>query len=138
MIEEKTKEQQMQPFQLKAMSNALLIGAYRSGTDIKVCDDCLDELERLCDTYGLKTVGKIACPIKKLDSAAYRPMTPSEVRVLKQYASSDPGSRPSWRKSEVVNPNRRRIKGVGKPRNKPTSRMPAANRGNSRGKKPRR
>ena len=74
----------------------------------------------------------------ELDSAAYRPMTPSEVRVLKQYASSDPGSRPSWRKSEVVNPNRRRIKGVGKPRNKPTSRMPAANRGNSRGKKPRR
>ncbi len=71
MIEEKTKEQQMQPFQLKAMSKALLIGAYRSGTDIKVCDDYLDELERLCDTYGLKTVGKIACPIKKLDSAAY-------------------------------------------------------------------
>ncbi len=80
-------------------------------------------------------------PIKlgELETAAYRPLTPSEVRVLKQYASSDPSGRPSWRRSsEVVNPNRRRIKGVGKPRSKPTNRIPASNRGSSRGKKPRR
>ena len=79
-------------------------------------------------------------PLKlgELDSAAYRPLTSSEVRVLKQYASSDPAGRPSWRNREVANPNRRRLKGVGKPRSKPTSRMPSANRGSSRGKKPRR
>ena len=77
-------------------------------------------------------------PLKlgELDSAAYRPLTPSEVRVLKQYASSDPSGRPSWRQREVANPNRKRLKGVGKPRSKPTSRMPSANRGRSRGKKP--
>ena len=61
----------MQPFELKALSQALLVGAYRSGTDKKLCDDCLDELERLCDTYGLKAVGKIPCPIKKLDAGTY-------------------------------------------------------------------
>ena len=74
----------------------------------------------------------------ELEPAAYRPLTPSEVRILKQYASSDPSGRPSWKRHEVVNPNRRRLKGVGKPRHKPAQRMPSANRGSSRGKKPRR
>jgi 23S rRNA pseudouridine2605 synthase len=76
--------------------------------------------------------------IGELESAAYRPLTPSEVRILKQYAASDPSARPSWRRQEVANPNRRRLKGVGKPRAMPTSRMPASNRKPSRGKKPRR
>ena len=73
----------------------------------------------------------------ELESAAYRPLSPSEVRVLKQYASTDPSGRPAPRR-ETPNPNRRRLKGVGKPRSKPTSRMPRANRGGSLGKKPRR
>jgi GTPase len=72
MAEDKTSfEQQMQPFELKALSDALLVGAYRSGTDKELCEDYLDELERLCETYGLKTVGKFPCPIKKLDAATY-------------------------------------------------------------------
>ena len=74
----------------------------------------------------------------ELEPAAYRPMTPSEVRILKQYASSDPSGRPSWKQRDVVNPNRRRLKGVGKPRHKPAQRAPSANRGSSKGKKPRR
>ena len=74
----------------------------------------------------------------ELEPAAYRPLSPSEVRVLKQYASSDPSGRPSWKRHEVVNPNRRRLKGVGKPRHKPSQRIPSANRGSSKGKKPRR
>jgi GTPase len=72
MAEDETSfEQQMQPFELKALSNAILVGAYRSGTDKELCEDYLDELERLCETYGLKTVGKFSCPIKKLDAATY-------------------------------------------------------------------
>ena len=74
----------------------------------------------------------------ELESAAYRPLSPSEVRVLKQYASSDPTGRPSWKQRDVVNPNRRRLKGVGKPRHKPAQRKPTANRGSSKGKRPRR
>jgi len=74
----------------------------------------------------------------ELETAAYRPLSPSEVRVLKQYAASDPSSRPSWRKQEFVNPNRKRIKGVGKPRHKANSRIPSANRGGAKGKRPRR
>lgn len=72
MAEDKTPiEQHMQPFELKAMNYALLVGAYRSGTDKELCEDYLDELERLCESYGLKTVGKFPCAIKKLDAATY-------------------------------------------------------------------
>jgi GTPase len=71
MVEDKTSVPQMQPFELKALSNALLVGAYHSGTDKELCEDYLDELERLCETYGLKTVGTFPCPIKKLDAATY-------------------------------------------------------------------
>ena len=77
-------------------------------------------------------------PLKlgELEPAAYRPLTSSELRVLKQYAASDPSSRPSWKQRSTVNPNRRRVKGVGKPRSSPPSRMPSTNR--KGGKKPRR
>jgi GTP-binding protein HflX len=72
MTEDKNPVQQsMQFFDLKALRNALLIGAYRSGTDKGLCEDYLDELERLCEAYGLKTVGKFPCSIKKLDAATY-------------------------------------------------------------------
>ncbi len=71
MTEDKTPVHQMQPFELKAMKNALLVGAYRSGTDKEVCEEYLKELERLCETYGLKAVGKFACSIKKLESGTY-------------------------------------------------------------------
>lgn len=71
MTEKKKPDQHMEPFQLKALKNALLVGAYRSGTEKEVCDDYLSELERLCDTYGLKVAVKISCPIKKLDAGTY-------------------------------------------------------------------
>jgi len=71
MAEDKPPLQQMQTFELKALKNALLVGVYRSGTDKELCEDYLDELQRLCETYGLKVVGKFPCPIKKLDAATY-------------------------------------------------------------------
>lgn len=79
-------------------------------------------------------------PLKlgQLEPAAYRPLTATELKALRHYASTDPSGRPSWRQRDVANPNRRRTKGVGKPRSRPVSRMPAAQRGSSRGRKPRR
>jgi GTP-binding protein HflX len=66
-----TQANQIQPFELKALKNAFLIGVYQSGDDKQLCVEYLEELERLCDTYGLKAVGKIPCSIKKLDPATY-------------------------------------------------------------------
>lgn len=57
--------------ELSKFKTALLIAAYRSGTEKRVCDEYLDELERLCETYGLKAVAKVACPIKKMEAATF-------------------------------------------------------------------
>ncbi len=55
----------------KNAKTALLLGAYTSTKDKPACEDYLTELERLCDTYGLKAVAKVACPIKKIDAASF-------------------------------------------------------------------
>lgn len=65
------EEKLQQVFDLKALKKAVLIGVYRSGSEVKDCEDYLSELERLCDTYGLKAIEKFACPIKKLEAGTY-------------------------------------------------------------------
>ncbi|MBS3904843.1 MAG: GTPase HflX [Simkania sp.] len=57
--------------ELKSFKTAFLIGTYASGSDKKLCEDNLAELERLGETFGLETLGKMACPIKKIDAAAF-------------------------------------------------------------------
>jgi GTP-binding protein HflX len=71
MKEERAPVQHMLPFELKALKNALLIGVYRFGAQKELCTDYLNELQRLCQTYGLTAVGKFCCPIKKLDAGTY-------------------------------------------------------------------
>jgi len=55
----------------KNAKTALLLGSYTSTKDKPLCEDNLNELERLCDTYGLQAVGKAASPIKKIDAGTY-------------------------------------------------------------------
>lgn len=71
MTEDETPSQHMLPFELKALSHALLIGTYRSSADKELCEEYLEELQQLCQTYGLKAVGKFPCPIKKFDAGTY-------------------------------------------------------------------
>jgi GTPase len=56
---------------LHVNKTALLIGAYSSSKDKETCEEYLGELERLCDTYGLQVVSKIACAIKKIDAGLF-------------------------------------------------------------------
>lgn len=56
---------------LHVEKSALLVGAYTSSKEKEACEEYLKELERLCDTYGFKTVSAIACPIKKIDAALF-------------------------------------------------------------------
>ncbi|MBS0647790.1 MAG: GTPase HflX [Verrucomicrobia bacterium] len=55
----------------KNAKTALLLGAYTSTKDKQGCEDFLGELERLCETYGLTSVGKVASPIKKIDAGTF-------------------------------------------------------------------
>lgn len=56
---------------LSDLKTALLISIYRSNADKKLSEDSLNELESLCNTFGLVAIGKVTCPIKKLDAATY-------------------------------------------------------------------
>ncbi len=60
-----------QEFHLSDLKRALLIGVYTSGKDKHLCEEYLQELHRLCDSYGLPVVGYVACPIKKLEAGTY-------------------------------------------------------------------
>lgn len=85
MKEDKPPAQHMEPFELKTLSKALLVGAYRSGTEKELCDDYLSELERLCESYGLNAVEKVSCPVKKLDAGTY--LGEGKLQELKDLAS---------------------------------------------------
>ena len=56
-----------------AMENkrVLLVGAYRTGKDKPICETHLEELMRLCDTYGIDPIDKMCCSLKKIDSSTF-------------------------------------------------------------------
>lgn len=60
-----------QEFNLKSLHTACLIGVYPSGGNKVLCEEHLEELKRLCDTFGLEVVESFPCPIKKLEAATY-------------------------------------------------------------------
>jgi GTPase len=50
---------------------ALLIAAFKGSNEKKACEEHLDELELLTETYGAEVAGKVACPIRKVESATF-------------------------------------------------------------------
>lgn len=52
-------------------SSAVLVGAYRGNDNLKICEEHLDELENLADTFGVPSVKKIACPIRKIEASTF-------------------------------------------------------------------
>jgi GTP-binding protein HflX len=57
--------------EIKYLQTALLIGVFKSGNERTTCDENLNELARLCDTYGLTPVDMVACSIKKFEAGTY-------------------------------------------------------------------
>jgi GTP-binding protein HflX len=62
---------QPQNFVMSAVEKALLVGAYRSGSARSSCEESLQELTRLAESYGIMDTASMACPIKKLDAGTY-------------------------------------------------------------------
>ncbi len=56
---------------ISILKRALLVGAYLKSEAKKETEENLEELERLCDTYGLETIQKMAIPLKKMESATF-------------------------------------------------------------------
>ncbi len=71
MVDKKKKQPDTELPDLKRFNKALLISSYPSGKELALSEEYLVELERLCETFGLETVGKVSCPIKKIDAANF-------------------------------------------------------------------
>jgi len=56
---------------LKNAKGAFLVGAYTSTKDKDDSSRYVDELERLCETFGVPVLGKLTCPVKKFDAGTY-------------------------------------------------------------------
>ncbi len=57
---------------LQGQQRALLIGTYSSESKTKsTCLEHLEELESLGDTYGLITIVKLSCPLRKKEAGTY-------------------------------------------------------------------
>lgn len=50
---------------------ALLVSTYHGTAQKVICDEHLEELELLAETYGVKTIHKEACTIRKYDASIY-------------------------------------------------------------------
>lgn len=64
-------DSELELHQTSEISRALLISTYNGSTQKPICEEHLQELELLVETYGVETVQKIACPIRKYDASIY-------------------------------------------------------------------
>lgn len=53
------------------MPKALLVSTYHGSVQRKICEEHLEELELLAKTYGIETVHREACSIRKFDASIY-------------------------------------------------------------------
>lgn len=77
-------EEFISPLRLERSQRVMLIGAYLSTAEKPQCLEALNELQRLCDTYGLAAIELVACPVKKLDAGLY--LGSGKLEELKQKA----------------------------------------------------
>src|ERR1700722_64767 len=83
MVDKNKKQPDTELPDLKRFNTALLISTYPSGKELALSEEYLTELERLCETFGLVTVGKVSCPIKKIEAANFLGSGKLEELVLK-------------------------------------------------------
>jgi GTP-binding protein HflX len=51
--------------------NALLISVYQGSSKKTICEEHLNELALLVETFGVETAGKVMCPLRKFDASTY-------------------------------------------------------------------
>ena len=86
-MKEASKMVQKESLALSNYTTALLIAIYRSKEEASASLEALDELERLCDTYGLKAAHKISCSIKKIESSTF--LGKGKLEEIKEIANEE-------------------------------------------------
>ncbi|MCH9632600.1 MAG: GTPase HflX [Chlamydiae bacterium] len=66
---------------------ALLVGFYTHSTDKPVCNEHLEELRLLVQTFGIDNTEKVSSPLRKVDAATY--MGSGKVKELVEYAHAN-------------------------------------------------
>src|SRR5690625_4510033 len=66
-------------------SFAVLVGIYKGSDNLKICEEHLDELESLADTFGVPAVEKIACPLRKIEASTLLPIGKLETIIKSLY-----------------------------------------------------
>jgi len=57
--------------EFKEEKKALLVGVFDQKSSKEICHDHLDELENLCDTYGIEVIDRMCSPLRTIESATY-------------------------------------------------------------------
>ncbi len=84
-IREKTGDED-----IKREKRALLVAVYQGSDQLSVCREHLDELELLCETYGIEAVGKFPCQVRKFNaSTLISSGKVEEIDELKQKVNAD-------------------------------------------------
>lgn len=52
-------------------NTALLVAAYKGSTQKIICEEHLDELELLAETYGIATAKKMSCQLRKFEASTF-------------------------------------------------------------------
>lgn len=64
---------------------ALLVSVYKSGKEMRqICEEHLDELALLSETYGVQVAHKVSCPLRRFDAATF--VTEGKLEELVQMA----------------------------------------------------
>ncbi len=72
------QEEQMQSAEERALfhhiapnQKALLVSTYRGAAGRPICEEHLEELALLAKTFGIETIHRVACPIRKFDASIF-------------------------------------------------------------------
>lgn len=71
MVKEEKKLYEDVRYELKDYHLAMLVGAYDHQEDKQKCQEYLQELASLAETFGFSVVDKVACPLRKIDAGTY-------------------------------------------------------------------
>ena len=70
-MSEQERKQQEDRYELDQIKRVALVGVYYSGQPHIECQEHLDELQELANTYGFEVTDHVKCPVKKLNAATY-------------------------------------------------------------------
>lgn len=71
MIIEKQEDKFLKESEGQKRKKVFLVSVYLDSKELKICQEHLEELELLCETYGLETIGKSACFLRKYDASTF-------------------------------------------------------------------